>query len=133
MKVVEEHGIVDDAGNKERDKENMNNKKTVKKIVQKLVPPTTLKAYNEQISLEAVKDINQTWKSTSVLRNFGGDVSLSYLNRLRMVQQFETISDAAERTQNNKEDIEAGRKRHRNPIGNLANYEWESEECLKLC
>ena len=86
----------------------MNNKKTVKKIVQKLVPPTTLKAYNEQISLEAVKNINQTWKSTSVLRNFGGDVSLSCLNRLRMVQQFETISDAAERTQNNKEDIEAG-------------------------
>ena len=64
MKVVEEHGIVDNAGNKERDKENMNNKKTVKKIVQKLVPPTTLKAYNEQISLEDVKDINQTWKST---------------------------------------------------------------------
>ena len=80
--------------------------------------------------MEAVKDINQTWKSTSVLRNFGGDVSLSCLNRLRMVQQFETISDAAERTQNNKEDIEAGRKRRRNPIGNLANYEWESEECL---
>ena len=50
-----------------------------------------------------------------------------------MVQQFETISDAAERTQNNKEDIEAVRKRRRNPIGNLANYEWESEECLKLC
>ena len=39
MKVVEEHGIIDNAGNKERDKENMNNKKTVKKIVQKLVPP----------------------------------------------------------------------------------------------
>ena len=48
-----------------------------------------------------------------------------------MVQQYETISDAAERTQNNKEDIEAGRKRRRNPIGNLANYEWESEECLR--
>ena len=38
MKVVEEHGIVDNVGNKERDKENMNNKKTVKKIVKKLVP-----------------------------------------------------------------------------------------------
>ena len=65
MKVVEEHGIVDNAGNKRRDKENMNNKKTaesVKGIVQNLVPPTTLKAYNEQISLEGVKDINQTWK-----------------------------------------------------------------------
>ena len=88
MKVVEEHGIVDNAGNKRRDKENMNNKKTaesVKGIVQNLPPPppTTLKAYNEQISLEAVKDINQTWKSTSVLRNFGGEVSLSCLNRLR--------------------------------------------------
>ena len=65
--MVGEHGIVDDAGNKRMDKENMNNKKTaesVKGIVQHLVPSTTLKAYNEQISLEAVKDINQTWKST---------------------------------------------------------------------
>ena len=82
--------MVDNAANKRRDKENMNNKKTaesVKGVVQNLVPPTTLKAYNEQISLEAVKDINQTWKSTPVLRNFGGDVSLSCLNRLRMVQQ----------------------------------------------
>ena len=49
---------------------------------------------------------------------------------LRMVQQFETKSDAEERTLNNKEDIEAGRKRRRNPIGNLAKYEWQPEECL---
>ena len=66
----------------------MNNKKTaeslIKGIVQNLVPPppppTTLKAYNGQISLGAVKDINQTWKSTPILRNFGGDVSPSCLN-----------------------------------------------------
>ena len=47
-----------------------------------------------------------------------------------MVQQFETKSDAEERTLNNKEDTEAGRKRRRNPIGNLAKYEWQPEECL---
>ena len=35
MKVVEEHGIVDNAENKSRDKENMNNKG----IVQNLPPP----------------------------------------------------------------------------------------------
>ena len=47
-----------------------------------------------------------------------------------MVQQFETISDATKRTRNNKEDIAAGRKRRRNPLGNIAKYEWQSEECL---
>ena len=62
--------------------------------------------------------------------NIGGDVSLSCLNRLRMVQQFETKSDAEERTRNNKENIEAGRKRRHNPVGNLVKYEWQSEECL---
>ena len=41
MKVVEEHGIVDNSGNKEKDKENTKNNRTaesVKGIVQKLVP-----------------------------------------------------------------------------------------------
>ena len=86
-KVVEEHGIVDNSGNKEKDKENIKNNRTaeesVKKMVQELVPPAALKAYNKHISSEDVKDISQTWKSTSVLRNFGVDVSLSCLNRLR--------------------------------------------------
>ena len=91
-KVVEEYGIVDNSGNKEKEKENIKNNRTaesVKKVVQELVPPAALKTYNKHISSEGVKDINQTWKSTLMLRNFGGDVSLSCVNRLRMVQQFE--------------------------------------------
>ena len=69
-------------------------------------------------------------KSTSVIRTFGGDVSLSNLNQHRKVQQFESKSNAKKRTLENKRDIEAGMKRAHNSVGNVYRYEWQYAECL---
>ena len=125
-KLAGEKGIAN-ANNKENTK---SNGESVKIKVQERVPPTMLRAYNEAIACETVKDINKKSKSSSVVRSFGGAVSLNCLNRHRMVKSFESKSDAEKRTLKNTEAIKEGRKRQHNPLGNLDKYKWQSKECL---
>ena len=68
---------------------------------------------------------------TSVVRSFGADVSLTCLNDMRMVQQFEKKSDARKRSLQDHDDVKTGKKKPRNPIGNLEKYQWRSQECLE--
>ena len=128
-KVAEENGIII---NKAKENKKKIKRSDVRELVRERIPQSMLKTYDELISSETVKDINKKYKSTSVIRYFGGDVSLRCLNRHKMVQQFESKGDAVIRTLQDKKAVEEGRKRPRNPIGNINKYKWQSDECLEF-
>ena len=77
-------------------------------------------------------------KETAVVRSFGGAVSLSCLNRHRMVDGFESKKAAEVRTLKNINDIKEDRKQH-NHVGDLNKLsgKWNSKACLdyvnRLC
>ena len=66
----------------------------------------------------------------SFYSTFGGLTSLAARNRARLTRGFETYNCAVERSSRTNRKIETGEKRPHNHVGDLANYVWNSEDCL---
>ena len=69
-------------------------RESAKTFVEERVPPSILNKYDESIAEKNIRNINDAKKKTAVVRSFGWDVSLSCLNRHRMVEGFESKKTA---------------------------------------
>ena len=108
------------------------NRESATAFVEERVPPSILNKYDESIAVKSIRNINDAKKKTAVVRSFGGDVSLSCLNRHRMVEGFESKKAAEDRTMKNVADLREGLKRPHSHVGDLGNFssKWNSEACL---
>ena len=107
-------------------------RESAKAFVEERVPPSILSIYDESVAAESIRNINTAKKETAVVRRFGGSVSLSCLNRHRMVDGFESKKAAEVRTLKNITDINEGLKRQHDHVGDLEKLsgKWNSNACL---
>lgn len=84
-----------------------------------------------KIANSVKRKIEDQWKETSVERVFGTGISLRKRQELRLSQSFEDFATTQNRLENEKKLIATGSKRKLDHIGNLVNYVWDEEDCLK--
>ena len=108
------------------------NRESATAFVEKCVPLSILNTYDDSIAAKCIRNINDAKKGTAVVRSFVGAISLSCLNRHRMVDGFECKNAAEIRTMKNIADIKEGVKRPHNRVGDFVNLssKWNSEACL---
>ena len=109
-------------------------KQSAKVFIEESEPPSILNTYDEFIDAKSIRNINTAKKETAVVRNFGGAVSLSSLNRHRMVDGFESKKASEVRTLKNITDIKEGRKRQHDHVGYLDKLsgKWNLKACLDM-
>ena len=73
--------------------------------------PAELKKHDTSVSLATVRDIESQWKTTSVERTYGLNMSLNTRHNHRMSQSYETVKDAEIRTLRQIEEIKSGVKK----------------------
>ena len=115
-----------------RIRKNVFGRESAKAFVEERVPPSILSIYDESVAAESIRNVNTVKKETTVVRSFGGSVSLSCLNRHRMVNGFESKKAAEVRTLRNITDINEGLKRQHDHVGDLEKLsgKWSSNACL---
>ena len=87
------------------------NRESATAFVEECVLLSILNTYDDSIAAKCIRNINYMKKGTAVVRSFGEAVSLSCLNRHRMVDGFECKNAAEIRTMKNIADIKEGVKR----------------------
>ena len=110
-------------------------RESAKAFVEERVSSSILSIYGESVAAEIIRNINNAKKETAVVRSFGGSVSLSCLNRHRMVDGFESKKAAEVRTLKNITDINEGLKRQHDHVGDLEKLSGQMEfKCMPgLC
>ena len=108
----------------EKRKENLEEK------MKELVPSNLLAKYKKEVQKETVNQINESRKETSVLRCFGGGLSINKYNAHRLKESFETADEALVRSQGENKKIKNGEKKPKKHVGKIENYNFDQDECL---